>query len=355
MMLSMIPQYTPWLKKEDLEAVKAVVDSGWITEGKVTAQFETEFAKFIGTEHAVACSNGTIALALAMLGKGIGPGDEVIVPDFTFVATATAANLIGAKPIFVDVDKYLTLDPELFKKAITPKTKAVIPVHIYGQATEMDAINEVAAERDVFVIEDAAEAHGNSYKGKKLGAWGDASCFSFFINKNISSVEGGMVLTNDEDLALRMRMLKNYGRREKGGYNHEIAGYNFRMTDMQSALGLSQLKRFPEIHDQKQRVLKSYKDKLGELVPDPRPNSDVTPWFMNVMVDNAADLESKLKKNEIDCRRFFPPLHSMPFYKQEGVFPVTENAYNHGVSLPSFPLLTEEQISKICSVVKGDL
>ena len=351
----MIPQYSPWLKKEDLSAIKSVIDSKWVTEGKVTAQFEAEFAKFIGTKHAVACSNGTIALALAMLGKGIGQGDEVIVPDFTFVATATAVSLIGAKPVLVDVDEYLTLDPELFKKAITNQTKAVMPVHIYGQPTEMDAINEIAAEHDIFVIEDAAEAHGNSYKGKRLGAWGGASCFSFFINKHITSVEGGMVLTNDADLALRMRMLKNYGRREKGGYNHEIIGYNFRMTDMQSALGLSQLKRFSEIEEQKQRVFKSYKDKLGELIPVSRPDSDVTPWFINVMVDNASAFDPKLKQKEIGCRRFFPPLHSMEFYKQEGAFPITDNAYKHGISLPSFPLLTEEQISQVCSAVKEAL
>ncbi|KKM16310.1 hypothetical protein LCGC14_1687160, partial [marine sediment metagenome] len=239
----MIPVAEPILGEEELKNVIEAIKTGWISsKGKFITEFENGFARYCGVKFGVTTSNGTAALHLALKALGIKEGDEIIIPDLTFVATASTVKYCNAKPVLVDIHpNYWCIHPEKIEEMITSKTKAIIPVHLYGNSCDMDPIMHIAREHDLYVIEDAAEAHGGKYKGKMLGSFGDISCFSFYANKTITTGEGGMCLTNDKDLAEKMINLRDHGMNKEKRYWHDIIGYNYRMTNLQAAVGVAQL------------------------------------------------------------------------------------------------------------------
>jgi dTDP-4-amino-4,6-dideoxygalactose transaminase len=257
----MIPIVKPIIDKEEIEAVKKVLETGMLAEGKVSREFENQFAEYVGTKFATVTNSGTTALSTALEGLGLQPGDEVITTPFTFIASANSIAMIGAVPIFVDV-KYDTynIDPDLIEEAITKKTRAIMPVHIFGMPCEMDRIMEIAEQHDLLVIEDACQAHGATVNGKMVGSIGHVGTFSFYATKNMMTGEGGMITTNDEDLLERCLMIKNHGRGPEGGYNHHRIGYNNRMLDIVAALGIIQLRRMHEVVGKRRETAQRYDD-----------------------------------------------------------------------------------------------
>jgi len=352
----MIPQYEPYIGEEELAQLAEVVKSNWITEGNKTREFEREIAEYCGVKCAIAVCNGTMALYVALKSLGIGEGDEVIVPDFTFIASANAIKLTGATPVLVDVDpRTFNIDPSCASPSITAKTKAIMPVHIYGQAADMDEMLRIKAEYGVYIIEDAAEAIGVKFNGKHVGSFGDVGCLSFYGNKTITTGEGGIVLTNDDKAAETCNMLKNYGRKQKGTFLHEDIGYNFRLTDLHAAVGLAQLSKLNTILGRKKTNEGLYKKFLsadsGVRFPYIDSRCDPVPWFVNILVDDPQSLGEFLLNEGIETRRFFYPLHRQPCYNQEGEFPASNQLYATGLSLPSSALLSEDQIRSICAKI----
>jgi perosamine synthetase len=320
-----IPVALPNLEGNEVKYVTDAVLSTWISSsGKYIDQFESEFSKYIGTEFGVATSNGTTALHLALMTLGIGEGDEVIVPDLTFAATINTVLHAGATPVIVDVElDSWCISPEEIIKALTPKTKAVIPVHLYGQACDMGRIMEIAKGHDLFVIEDCAEAHGAEYQNQKVGSFGDIACFSFFGNKIITTGEGGMCLANSEDLDAKMRQYRDHGMSRTKRYWHDVVGYNYRMTNVQAAIGCAQLERIGDILSKRQKVEEEYRDifekysfiKSQQLFDGRKKVS----WLVSVTIDDgykADDLIDFFQSHKIDVRRFFYPLSEMPIYSE---------------------------------------
>jgi dTDP-4-amino-4,6-dideoxygalactose transaminase len=262
----MIPFAKPLIGDEEKEAVGKVLDSGMLAEGKVSREFEKLFSEYIGTKYATVTSNGTTALSTALEAMDIQPGDEVITSPFTFIASANSISIVGAIPIFVDInpDTY-NIDPELIADAITEKTKAIMPVHIFGLPADMKHINEIAESHDLLVLEDACQAHGGEIDGKMAGAFGDAATFSFYATKNLVTGEGGMVTTNNEELHDKMLMIKNHGRGKQGGYSHFRVGYNNRMMDIVSAIGIIQMKRIREAVKERRKNAQEYADFFSEF------------------------------------------------------------------------------------------
>ncbi|MFC1994383.1 DegT/DnrJ/EryC1/StrS family aminotransferase [Chloroflexota bacterium] len=352
----MIPQYEPWIGEEELTQLADVVRANWVTEGNKTKEFEREVAEYCGVKHAVAVCNGTIALYVALKALGIGVGDEVIVPDFTFIASANSVKMAGATPVLVDVDiKTFNIDPDCVSQAITTKTKAIMPVHIYGQSADMDELLRIKDEYGLYIIEDAAQGIGVKFNGKHVGSFGNASCFSFYGNKTITTGEGGVILTSDDKVAEKCYMLKSHGTKQRGTYIHEDIGYNFRITDLQSAIGLAQLSKLDMILEMKSRNEIIYKDNLSSVtgIQFPRIDSrcDYVPWLINVLVDDPQNLREFLMKEGIETRPFFYPLHRQPCYNIRDEFPNSDYLYERGLSLPSSVLLTEEQIGYICEKI----
>ena len=353
----MIPQFEPWLGEEELAQVAETIRANWITGGEKVRQFERKIAELCGVKHAIAVCNGTIALYVGLKVLGIGEGDEVIVPDFTFIASANAVVMTGAAPVFVDIDaKTLNIDPECAEKAITSKTKAIMPVHIYGQSADMEAIGEIAKRHGLFVIEDAAQGIGVTYKSKPVGGFGEVGCLSFYADKTITTGEGGMVLTNDDELARKCLILKHQGRTGRGIYFHEYIGYNFRLTDLQAAVGLAQLLKLPTIIERKKRNERLYrkllKDVEGVGFPYIDPRGFNVPFRINILVDNPQPLQEFLEREGVGSRRFFYPLHLQPCYNVNRQFPNAVRAYKRGLSLPSGVTLAEEQIEYVCEKIK---
>ncbi|MBN2454042.1 DegT/DnrJ/EryC1/StrS family aminotransferase [Candidatus Woesearchaeota archaeon] len=360
--MKFIPVAEPDLRGNERKYALECIDSSWISSlGKYIPAFEDKFSSYCGAAQGISVSNGTNALHLALAALGIGKGDEVVIPDLTFVATANAVAYTGAKPVLVDSDeKTWNIDSSKIAEIITPKTKAVIPVHLYGHPCDMDPIMELAKERNLYVIEDCAEAHGASYKGKKVGSIGDVGCFSFYGNKILTTGEGGMCLTSDENLAERMRFLKDHGM-SKRRYFHPEIGFNYRMTNLQAAIGLAQLERIDEIIAAKIRNAKLYRDFLksceGITLQPEEPYAKTVYWMHSILLEdkfrcNRDLLMHELKSNEIDSRPFFIPMHELPPYEQEG-FPVSSDLSRKGINLPSSTLLEEEDIKRVCSVISG--
>ncbi|MEM2990603.1 MAG: DegT/DnrJ/EryC1/StrS family aminotransferase, partial [Halobacteria archaeon] len=305
------------------------------------------------------------ALHLALAALGISSGDEVIVPDLTFAATINAVLYVGAKPVIVDVDQnYWCLDPAEIKRAITPHTKVIIPVHLYGHPCEMEAIMEVAERYGLYIIEDAAEAHGAEYKGRKVGSFSHIACFSFYGNKIITTGEGGMCLTNDDELAEKMRILRDHGMNPKKRYWHDIIGFNYRMTNIQAALGVAQLNKIDKLIEKKRKIAKSYADGLssveGITLHPEMPWAKCVYWLYSILIDykklgiTRDELSEKLENNGIETRKFFYPLHEMPLYqKYAKLSHIISSKISHmGLSLPSGTKLTEEDISYIIRKMK---
>ena len=363
-----IPVNEPVLSEESKRNVIDALETGWISSaGKYVSEFEAGFAEFLGVKYAVTVSNGTTALHLAILSLGIGKGDEVIVPAFTMAATWLAVIHASAKPVFVDCepDTY-NIDPSLIESKITKKTKAIIPVHIYGLPAEMDSILKIAKKYKLFVIEDAAEAHGAEYKGKKCGSLGDVNCFSFYANKIITTGEGGMVVTNDEHLAKEARKLKDLYHSDQKRFIHEKIGYNYRLTNMQAALGCGELKHIGQYVAKKQHLAKLYsellKDITGIRLPITRPLVKNVFWMYSILIDERKlfltrdDLKVKLKERNIDTRDFFYSPTDQPILKPYlsagDRFPVTDFVSRRGLYLPSGLAITDQQIKAVAKNIE---
>jgi len=352
-----IPQIKPWLGKEEIREVSETIKNSWITGGPKVKEFQEKIAKLCQVKHAIAVCNGTQALYIGLKILGIGRDDEVIVPDFTFIASANAVVWTGAKPVFVDVDaKTFNIDPAKIEKVITPKTKAIMPVHIYGQAAKMLEICKIAKKYRLYVIEDAAQGIKVTYDGRPVGGFGDVGCLSFYADKTLTTGEGGMVLTNDDKLAKKCIILINQGRTGRGWYIHDYIGYNFRLTDLQAAIGLAQLKKLPTIIKRKKRNEKLYRKYLtgvpGLEFPYIDPRGFDVPFRINILVKKPQALFEFLEKEGIGTKRFFYPLHLQPCYNIKGNFPNSITAYERGLSLPSAVTLKEEEIYYVCQKIK---
>jgi perosamine synthetase len=356
-----IPIYAPDLNGNEKKYVNECIDTSWISSrGRFVSEFEREFSKRINVEHATAVSNGTVALHLALVALGIGPGDEVIVPTLTYIASVNAITYTGATPVFCDsVASSWQMDSVDVERRITSKTRAILPVHLYGQSCDVEALMSLARKHDLFVIEDCAEAFGTMYKGKHVGVFGDISTFSFFGNKTITTGEGGMVVSNDKTLIERARHLKGQGLASHMEYWHDVVGYNYRMTNIQAAIGLAQLERSDQFISNKRAIAESYKKQLSDLpltLHSEQPDTFHSYWMVSVLVEDAKlrdPLREYLKSHGIETRPLFYPVHTMPMHsKNYHKFPVAENLAWRGINLPSWPGLSDEQVSIICKVIK---
>jgi perosamine synthetase len=355
-MTKFIPVYEPTITEKEIEYIIRAVKSGWVSSlGEYINKFEDEFAKFVGTKYALTVANGTAGLHLALASLGIKEGDEVIVPDLTFIATANAVKYTGATPIFADIDKETwCISVEDIERKITPRTKAIIPVHLYGHPADMDPIMKIAKRYNLYIIEDCAEAHGAEYKGKKVGSFGHCGVFSFYGNKIITTGEGGMITTNDEKLYEKAKYLRDHAMSKEKRYWHTEIGYNYRMTNIQAALGLAQLERINEIIQKKRQVFEWYKEGLKDLKGiklNPEKEWAKNVYWMVCLVNENFDEEKRerfmkeLKNKGIDTRPFFYPCSMMPMYKQDGfVNPISYDIYKKGINLPSSANLNKEDI-----------
>ena len=362
----MIPVAEPYFDENEFNNLLETIKTGWISsKGEFISRFEQAFAKYCNMKYSSSTSNGTTALHLALLAVGIKPGDEVIVPSLAFIAPVNTVRYCGAKPVFVDVNKdYWGIDPEKIKNKITKKTKAIIPVHLYGHPCDMESILEIAKKYNLYVIEDAAEAHGAEYKGKKVGSFGDISCFSFFGNKNIITGEGGMCLTNNEKFLEKINLFKNHGMSKKKRYWHEVVGYNYRMTNMQAAVGLAQLKKLDKFIEKKNQIANLYRHYLKDLInqglitPHPKmPWAKNVIWLYSILINSKSrdEIMKKLAEKGIDTRPLFYPIHQMPPYKEKNKYPISEDISRRGISLPSSVKLKKEEIEYICNELRNIL
>ncbi len=359
--LDLRAQHDP-IRSELLAAIEQVIDQNAFAGGPFVQRFEESFATFCGTTHAIGVGNGTDALWLALLALGVGPGDEVITVPATFMATAEAISYCGAKPVFVDIDeRTYTMDPQFLEAAITPRTKAIVPVHLYGQMADMDPIMEIANRHKLPVVEDACQAHGAEYKGRKAGSIGAAGCFSFYPGKNLGALgEAGAVVTNDSDLATRIRVLREHGQQKR--YVHSHIGWNARMDGMQAAMLSIKLQKLAQGNAARLANAKRYSQLLagtpGLLLPTVAEYG--TPVF-HLYVVRVADRDSvldQLGKRGVSCGIHYPcPIHRQEAYRHlglaEGSFPVSERCAAEVLSLPMFPELTEAHIDKVVREVKA--
>lgn len=350
------------LKDEMHEAIGAVLESSAFAGGPFVAKFEQSFAEFCGTKYAVGVANGTDAIWFALLALGVGPGDEVITVPNTFIATAEAISFCGAKPVFVDVDPQTYLmNPALLEKAITPKTKAIIPVHLFGQMADMDPILETAKKHKLFVVEDACQAHGATYKGKTAGSMGDAGCFSFYPGKNLGAYgEAGGVTTNSEALKRSMEMLRDHGQSKK--YIHKVVGWNGRMDGIQGAVLSVKLKHLAAGNRARQSHARLYDQLLqgvkGVVTPKVADYGTPVVHLYPIRVQKRDDLLRLLGEKGINCGIHYPiPLHLQEAYAflnlPKGSFPVAEKCAEEFLSLPMFPELSVEQITEVATAIKS--
>jgi perosamine synthetase len=352
----------PILNGNEKKYVADCLDSTWISSnGSYINRFEQEFAQFIHTNHAITCSNGTTGLHLALMAHGVKENDEVIIPTFTFVATANAIVHCGAKPVFVDAEPDTwNMNPLLIEKKITTRTKGIIVVHLYGHPTDMDPIMELAQRHGLFVIEDAAEAMGAEYKGRKVGSIGHSAVFSLFGNKIITTGEGGMVTTNDEEISETIRLLKGQGMDPKHRYWHPIIGYNYRMTNIQAAIGCAQLENIDWHVQQRIRIAGLYCDNLKShsnllSLPIQKNWAKNVYWLFSILLKDVTEgkrdeIMKRLVQKGIETRPFFYPMHILPPYQHlqpHLEFPVANRISAQGINLPSYGSLTADEISYI--------
>lgn len=363
----MIPVNEPVLSPEVKTYVNHALDTGWISSaGSYIKQFETNYASWMGVKHAISVTNGTAALHLALASLGIGPGDEVILPDLTIISCAFAVMYTGATPVFVDVDpNTFTLDPAKIEQAITSHTKAIMPVHLYGHPTNMDPIIAIANKHNLKIVEDAAESHGALYKNKKVGSLGDIGCFSFYANKIITTGEGGMIVTNNDTVNEKARLIKDLSHDPSKRFFHKEIGWNYRMTNLAAAVGCAQLLHVDEYIAKKIWMANEYNEALknvsGLVLPKEMPWAKSVYWMYAVTLDknikkSKNQIRKELFENGVDTRDFFYPLHSQPvlakYYKKESVFPVSDKASERGFYLPSGLALTKEQLLEVAQALK---
>ncbi|HEX7628362.1 MAG TPA: DegT/DnrJ/EryC1/StrS aminotransferase family protein [Candidatus Methanoperedens sp.] len=352
----MIPIAKPIIGEDEVRAVTEVLRSGVIAEGQKVKDFETAFAKFAGTSYAVAVNSGTAALHAALLAHGIGPGDEVITTPFSFVATANSVLFTGAKPVFADIrEDTFNIDPQSIVEKITPKTKAIIPVHLYGQSADMKAIMDIAEDKDLIIIEDACQAHGATFEGKSVGSFGEGT-FSFYPTKNMTTSEGGIITTNNKDVADKARMIRSHGSKQR--YLHEMLGFNLRMTDIAAAIGLVQLGKISDFNrarlNNAQYLTKSLQKIKGLILPhvDKRCGHVFHQYTIRIRGDLSRDeVVSSLNKMDIGTGIYYPlPIHKQPYYKELGYddyLPVSESASKEVISLPVHPSLNKLDLDTI--------
>jgi dTDP-4-amino-4,6-dideoxygalactose transaminase len=355
----------PYITEEDVMAVAKCVREKRLSQGDYVQRFEDEFAKYLNVKHAVAVCNGTAALHTALVAIGVRPNDEIIVPSFSFISTANCALYQGAKPIFVDIDpSTYNIDPNKIEEKITDKTKAIIPVHYAGQPADMDPIHEIAQKYDLYVIEDAAEAHGALYKGKKAGNLAELACFSFYPNKNMTTGEGGMITTNDDELSEKMRMIRSHGQDER--YHHVILGYNYRMTDMQAALGIVQLRRLDRVIKKKTAKAEYYDKRIKDIFGSEVKTPYVVPYATHVYMfysvrfrskEVREEVAAKLEEKNVETRVAFPPIHLQPLYKERfgysrGYLPITEKVADTVLCLPVYSHITQKMQDYVLSAMK---
>jgi perosamine synthetase len=360
----------PDITEKEIEAVCAVLRSPNLSLGPKLAEFEQAFAGYIGLKHAVAVNSGTSGLFLCMPTLGIGQGDEVITTPFTFIASATPPMMAGATPVFVDIDPTsLNIDATKIESKITDRTKAILLVEVFGNPAGMDKVCEIAQKHNLMVIEDSCEALGSALNGKKAGTFGTMSVFGFYPNKQITTGEGGMILTDNDDLADICVSLRNQGRAKKGGWlNHERLGYNFRLSDINCALGIVQLSRIEEFKAKRSQVAKWYQEMLALddrlIVPIQPDNCDLS-WFVFVVrlaegftARQRDSILEAMKENNIQVSNYFSPVHLQPFmverfgYKK-GDFPVTESVSERTIALPFYNNLTQDEVAIVCKTLKA--
>lgn len=359
-----LPMASPTFPGNELRYVTECVLKNWISsQGRFVTEFESAFAKFCGVKHGIAVSNGTVALHLALVLAGVGPGDEVIVPTLTFIATANAVRYTGAVPVFVDSEPGTWgMDAEEAERAITPRTKAIIPVHLYGHPVDMDRINALAVKHNLIVIEDAAEAHGAAYKGKKVGSLGDIGCFSFYANKIVTTGEGGMLTTNDDRLAERARVLRDHGMSKTQKYWHDEIGYNYRLTNLQAAIGVAQMEQIEYLLEQRAEIEAQYGERLERdpriELPKTAPWGRRVNWLYTVLLREEIDRDlviELLKDKDIESRPVFYPVHSMPPYASGETFPVAGRISRRGLSLPTYARMRRAEIERVCEMLRLSL
>ena len=353
----MIPIAKPLIGTEEQNAILEVIASGQLVQGPKVHEFEKRFAELCGVEHAIATSSGTTALHIAMLAHQIGPNDEVITSPFSFIASANCALYVGAHPVFVDIEPdFFTIDTTKIEERITKNTKAIIPVHLYGQSCDMDAIVRIAQKYNLAIIEDACQAHGATYKGKPVGSFGTA-CYSLYATKNITTIEGGMIVTNDSKIAERARLLRSHG--SPRTYEHVMLGYNMRLTDLAAAIGLVQLGKLHEWNSIRRANAAYLTENLskikGIVTPKVRDNSDHVFHQYTIRIPDRDNAARKLRENGVGVGIHYPtPIHQQPLYKELGysdVLPVAEAASREVLSLPVHPTLTKDELDFIIQAI----
>lgn len=364
-----IPLSQPEITKREKELVNEVLGSTQLALGPKLQEFEEKVAAYVGTEYAVGVNSGTSGLHLLVRALGIGEGDEVITTPFSFIASSNCLLFERARPVFVDIDPCTkNIDPARIEAAVTPRTKAVLPVHVFGHPADMEAIGEIARRRGLAVIEDACEAIGAEVGGRRVGTFGDGAVFAFYPNKQMTTGEGGMVVTDDSRIARLCRSMSNQGRAEGGGWlSYERLGYNYRMGEIAAALGIAQLERLEEILEKRRRVAEVYDRYLREVpeveTPCVSPGVKMS-WFVYV-IRLAPEIDrdrvmAHLAENGIGCRPYFSPIHLQPLYAErfgfrEGDFPETERVSRSTLALPFYNRLAEEQIARVVEVLKSGI
>jgi perosamine synthetase len=365
----MIPVNTPDLTGNEDKYLQECIRTGWISsEGPFVRQFETQMAECVGRHHGISVVNGTAALDVAVAALGIGPGDEVIMPAFTIISCAASIVRAGATPVLVDVDpRTWNMNVDQIEDKISPRTKAIMAVHIYGLPVDLDPVMEIIQRHGLNLIEDAAEAHGLTYKGRPCGGFGDISIFSFYANKLITTGEGGMVLTNDDELAQRCRKLRNLCFKPEKRFEHDELGWNYRMGNVQAALGVAQLERLAEFVERKRWMGRRYTELLSDLpslqLPLPRiPEADNVYWVYGVVLKDTVNFDAseamrQMRNRGIGTRPFFWPLHEQPALLQSGLFhgekfPASENIARRGFYLPSGLALKDDDIRRVADAVR---
>ncbi|WP_437586922.1 DegT/DnrJ/EryC1/StrS family aminotransferase [Sorangium sp. So ce1000] len=365
-----LPVAEPDLTSLEERYVLDALRSGWVSSiGEYIERFEAGFAALCGVKHCVALSNGTVALHVALAARGLQPGDEVIVPDLTFVATAAAVVHAGATPVLVDVDpRTWCLDPELVERAVSPRTRAIIPVHLLGHPADMTALRTIADRASLFLLEDAAEAHGARWDGRTVGSIGDAACFSFFGNKLLTTGEGGCITTNDAGYAQHVRFLKDHAMSRERRYFHPAVGYNYRLTNLQAAIGCAQIERFPELLQKKANLLAWYREALdgsGIALNPQSKGAETVCWLVAALLPGEWSAErldkvmGRLRGNGIDSRPFFVPLHELPPYRglrfERGAEAVSSSLAVRGICLPSSSSLTRADVERVANQLRAAL
>ncbi len=361
----MIPQIEPWIDNKELIELKKVIKSTFITENYYTKKFEDKIKKYTDSKYAITLSNGTVAQYAALVAMGVKPKDEIIVPNLTFISTATAIIMAGAIPVLCEI-KQDTLCIDIFKaqKLVNKKTKAIVPVHLYGQSSDMDSVKLFAKKNKLLIFEDAAQGIGVKFNKKHVGTFGTAGMISFYGNKTITTGQGGIVLTNNKKILKKIMQLKNHGRDSTGTFIHQNIGYNFAFTEMQAAIGISQMKKLPKIIEKKRKINHFYTKKLkkiSQLMPihiDKR--TEPVFWFTSFLSNESDKLSKYLLKKNIQTRKFFYPLHMQPCFKKNKIiknvnsdFSISEKIYRQGISFPSSYGLTNYQMNYIVSCIKN--